>query len=106
MSDTLSHSETVRSDLGGCLVMHRDFASAQAAGYWELADELRARDEPVFFNLAQGYSGVHAPRRGARHLQDASSCSSESITPWQPDPIYRFVPTRSTRRTTSSTGGS
>ena len=95
MSDTLSHSETAGRDLGGCPVMHRDFAPAQAAGYhWELADELR-ETSPVFFNaFAQGY-WVFTRHDAVRDIYKTPELfSSESITPWQPDPIYRFVPTQ------------
>ena len=95
MSDTLSHSETAGRDLGGCPVMHRDFAPAQAAGcHWELADELR-ETSPVFFNtFAQGY-WVFTRHDAVRDIYKTPELfSSESITPWQPDPIYRFVPTQ------------
>jgi cytochrome P450 len=95
VSDMLSHSETAGRDLGGCPVMHRDFAPAQAAGcHWELADELR-ETSPVFFNtFAQGY-WVFTRHDAVRDIYKTPELfSSESITPWQPDPIYRFVPTQ------------
>ena len=82
-------------ELGGCPVMHRDFAPAQAAGcHWELADELR-ESSPVFFNtFAQGY-WIFTRHDAVRDIYKTPELfSSESITPWQPDPIYRFVPTQ------------
>ena len=95
MTDMASHSETAGRDLGGCPVMHRDFAPAQAAGcHWDLADELR-ETSPVFFNtFAQGY-WVFTRHDAVRDIYKTPDLfSSESITPWQPEPIYRFVPTQ------------
>jgi cytochrome P450 len=85
----------VERDLGGCPVMHRDFAPQQAAGrHWELGDELR-ESSPVYFNtFAQGY-WVFTRHDAVRDIYKTPELfSSESITPWQPDPIYRFVPTQ------------
>jgi cytochrome P450 len=82
-------------DLGGCPVMHRDFAPQQAAGrHWALGDELR-ETSPVYFNtFAQGY-WVFTRHDAVRDIYKTPELfSSESITPWQPDPIYRFVPTQ------------
>jgi cytochrome P450 len=93
--DTASHHATAERDLGGCPVMHSDFSSAQPAGcHWALADELRETG-PVFFNtFAQGY-WVFTRHDAVRDIYKTPELfSSESITPWQPDPIYRFVPTQ------------
>ncbi|MEV2223836.1 cytochrome P450 [Nocardia vinacea] len=95
MTQTTSRSETSDRELGGCPVMHRDFAPPQAAGrHWELADELR-ETSPVFFNtFAQGY-WVFTRHDAVRDIYKLPEVfSSESITPWEPDPIYRFVPTQ------------
>ena len=75
--------------------MHRDFAPPQPAGcHWAMADELRETG-PVFFNtFAQGY-WVFTRHDAVRDIYKTPELfSSESITPWQPDPIYRFVPTQ------------
>ena len=75
--------------------MHRDFAPEQAAGWhWEVGDELR-ETSPVYFNtFAQGY-WVFTRHDAVRDIYKTPELfSSESITPWQPDPIYRFVPTQ------------
>ena len=75
--------------------MHRDFAPEQTAGcHWELGDELR-ESSPVYFNtFAQGY-WVFTRHDAVRDIYKTPELfSSESITPWQPDPIYRFVPTQ------------
>jgi cytochrome P450 len=95
VTDTASHHETEARDPGGCPVMHRDFAPQQAAGcHWAMADELR-ESSPVFFNtFAQGY-WVFTRHDAVRDIYKTPELfSSESITPWQPDPIYRFVPTQ------------
>jgi cytochrome P450 len=95
MTETPGQFETVHRELAGCPVMHRDFAPQQAAGcHWELADEMR-ESSPVYFNtFAQGY-WVFTRHDAVRDIYKTPELfSSESITPWQPDPIYRFVPTQ------------
>ena len=75
--------------------MHRDFSGAQPAGsHWGLADEL-CETGPVFFNsFAQGY-WVFTRHDAMRDIYKTPELfSSESITPWRPDPIYRFVTTQ------------
>ena len=94
MTETTS-AEAVQRELGGCPVMHRDFSGSQAAGcHWELAEELREAS-PLYFNtFAQGY-WVFTRYDAVRDMyKNPEIFSSESITPWQPDPIYRFVPTQ------------
>ena len=94
MTETTS-AEAVQRELGGCPVMHRDFSGSQAAGcHWELAEELREAS-PLYFNtFAQGY-WVFTRYDAVRDMYKSPEIfSSESITPWQPDPIYRFVPTQ------------
>jgi len=95
MTETAGHYEIVDREPAGCPVMHRDFAPQQAAGcHLQLADELR-ETSPVFFNtFAQGY-WVFTRHDAVRDIYKTPELfSSESITPWQPDPIYRFVPTQ------------
>jgi cytochrome P450 len=95
MSEMITNPEPAGRDLGGCPVMHQDFAPEQAAGcHWELGDELR-ESSPVYFNtFAQGY-WVFTRHDAVRDIYKTPELfSSESITPWQPDPIYRFVPTQ------------
>ena len=91
-----THPEALGRELGGCPVMHRDFAPDAAAraatGSWPT--ELREAS-PVYFNTyAQGY-WVFTRHDAVRDIYKTPELfSSESITPWQPDPIYRFVPTQ------------
>src|SRR5918993_169778 len=95
MTSTARDHPAGERDLGGCPVMHRDFAPEQPAGcHWELAAELREAS-PVYFNtFAQGY-WVFTRHDAVRDIYKTPELfSSESITPWQPDPIYRFVPTQ------------
>jgi cytochrome P450 len=85
----------VDRELGGCPVIHHDFSPAKEAGsYWRLADELREAG-PAFFNtFAQGY-WVFSRHEEVRDIyRDPEVFSSESITPWDPEPVYRFVPTQ------------
>jgi cytochrome P450 len=81
--------------LSGCPVMHEDFSPTRAVGcHWQWADQLR-EDSPVYFNtFAQGY-WIFTRHDAVRDIYKTPEVfSSESITPWQPDPIYRFVPTQ------------
>jgi cytochrome P450 len=82
-------------DIGECPAIHADFSEAKEAGcYLELADELR-ESSPVFFNtFAQGY-WVFTRHDAVKEIyQNPDLFSSESITPWEPEPVYRFVPTQ------------
>src|ERR671925_1271165 len=79
----------------GCPVFHQDFSEPQPLGcHWALADRLREQG-PVFFNsFAQGY-WIFTRYDAVRDIYKTPELfSSESITPWEPNPIYRFVPTQ------------
>jgi cytochrome P450 len=93
---TASHGAGVAErDLGTCPVMRRDFARPlEACSYLRQADELR-ESAPLFFNeFEQGY-WVFTRHEQVRDIyRHPELFSSESITPWEPDPVYRFVPTQ------------
>ncbi|HEX6388769.1 MAG TPA: cytochrome P450, partial [Solirubrobacteraceae bacterium] len=92
---TQTASTTPGRDLGGCPVMHRDYSPPREFGsHWREAAELR-ESEPVYFNTyAQGY-WVFTRHDAVRDIYKTPEIfSSESITPWQPEPVYRFVPTQ------------
>jgi cytochrome P450 len=75
--------------------MHEDFSRARAVGFhWDWADELR-EGSPVYFNtFAQGY-WIFTRHEAVREIYKTPEIfSSESFTPWEPEPIYRFVPTQ------------
>jgi cytochrome P450 len=75
--------------------MHIDFSAAASVGtYWDLADDLR-ETTPAFFNtFAQGY-WVFTHHDAVRDMyRDTERFCSESFTPWEPEPVYRFVPTQ------------
>jgi cytochrome P450 len=81
--------------MAGCPVMHHDFSQPREAdGHWRLAQELREAC-PVFFNsFAQGY-WVFTRHDAVREIYKTPELfSSESITPWDPEPGYRLVPTQ------------
>ena len=87
--------QVVGRDIGKCPVMHLDFSVPKEVGsYWRLADELR-ENAPAYFNtFAQGY-WVFTHHDAVRDIyRDAELFSSESFTPWEPEPVYRFVPTQ------------
>jgi len=95
MTDTTTSSAPVERELGGCPVMHSDFSRTQAAGcHWQQANELREAS-PLYFNtFAQGY-WVFTRHDAVRDMyKNPEIFSSESFTPWEPNPIYRFVPTQ------------
>ena len=88
-------SGAVSSGPARCPVLNRDFSSPLEAGsYWREADELREAG-PVFFNsFAQGYWIFTRDEQVRDIYKHPEIFSSESITPWEPDPVYRFVPTQ------------
>lgn len=91
-------AQLIDRDLGGCPVKHLDFSSWQPMGhYWDLAKELRL-DCPHFFNTygdgSKGY-WVFTQHAAVRDIyKNPQIFSSESITPWDPEPVYRFIPTQ------------
>ena len=93
MTDTVPAA--IDRELGGCPVMHRDFSQAQVAGcHWQQADELR-ESSPLYFNTAARGYWVFTRYDAVRDMyKNPDLFSSASITPWEPDPIYRFVPTQ------------
>jgi len=95
MTDTARHDEPIGRDLGGCPVVHFDPSPAREVGtYWRQADELR-EEGPRFFNTqAQGYWVFTRHDQVREMYKHPETFSSESITPWEPDPAYRFIPTQ------------
>ena len=79
----------------GCPVIHLDASPPLEAGsHWEKANELREQS-PTFFNThAQGYWVFTRYDEVREMYQHPEIFSSESITPWDPEPAYRFVPTQ------------
>ena len=80
----------------GCPVMHEDFSTTRKAGdYWDLANQLR-ESCPHFYNKYSGGGYWVFTRHEAVNdiYKTPEIFSSESITPWEPNPIYRFVPTQ------------
>ena len=78
-----------------CPVFHQDFSEPQPLGcHWALADRLREQ-APLYFNsYAQGY-WIFTRYDAVKDIYKTPEVfSSESITPWVPDPVYRFVPTQ------------
>src|SRR6478672_8152778 len=95
MTEMATPPQAPQRDVGGCPVMHRDFAPPGPAGcHWDLAKELRD-GSPVYFNtFAQGY-WVFTRHEAVKDIYKTPEIfSSESFTPWDPEPIYRFVPTQ------------
>jgi cytochrome P450 len=80
---------------GGCPVMHLDASPPLEVGsHWQKANELREAS-PAFFNThAQGYWVFTRYEQVREMYQHPEIFSSESITPWEPDPVNRFVPTQ------------
>lgn len=96
MTETARESMvTVERELIGCPVVHLDVSAPKEAGaYWRLADELRETGDRIYNTLAQGF-WMFTDYEVVREIyQNADLFSSESFTPWEPDPVYRFVPTQ------------
>src|SRR5919107_1476811 len=79
----------------GCPVVHADYSEHQeACSHFRLADEMREESSVFFNDFAQGY-WIFTRHDAVRDIYKTPELfSSESITPWQPEPIYRFVPTQ------------
>src|SRR3954463_8297648 len=79
----------------GCPVIHLDASPPLEVGsHWLKANELR-EISPTFFNThAQGYWVFTRYDEVREMYQPPEIFSSESITPWEPEPVYRFVPTQ------------
>ena len=95
MTEMATPPQAPQRDVGGCPVMHRDFAPSGPAGcYWDLATEMRD-GSPVYFNtFAQGY-WIFTRHDAVKDIYKTPDLfSSESFTPWEPNPVYRFVPTQ------------
>jgi cytochrome P450 len=90
------HAELRGPDVVGCPVMHHDFSKPRAYGeHWELAEQLR-ESCPHFYNQYEGGGyWVFTRHDAVRDIYKTPEIfSSESITPWDPNPIYRLVPTQ------------
>ena len=76
-------------------MIHLDASPPLEVGsHWQKANELR-ETSPTFFNThAQGYWVFTRYDEVREMYQHPEIFSSESITPWEPDPVYRFVPTQ------------
>jgi len=80
----------------GCPVHNYDFSKTRELGsYWDWANELR-EGCPHFYNTFEnGGYWVFTRHDAVRDIYKTPEIfSSESITPWEPNPIYRFVPTQ------------
>jgi cytochrome P450 len=92
---TASPTEATVDREVGCPVFHQDFSEPQPLGcHWALADRLREQG-PLYFNsFAQGY-WIFTRHDAVKDIyKNPEIFSSESITPWEPEPVYRFVPTQ------------
>jgi cytochrome P450 len=84
------------AEVTGCPVLSEDFSKARPLGaYWTLGNQLR-ESCPHFYNTYPGGGyWVFTRHDAVRDIyKTPETFSSESITPWEPDPIYRFVPTQ------------
>jgi cytochrome P450 len=79
----------------GCPVVDLDFSQPKEFGcHWQQAAELREAGAAYFNEFAQGYWIFTRHDAVQSIYKETDVFSSESITPWEPDPIYRFVPTQ------------
>ena len=85
----------VGRDIGRCPVIHMDPSPPMEAGsYWRQADELRETSDAFFNTMAQGYWVFTRHEQVREIYKHPELFSSESITPWEPEPAYRFIPTQ------------
>lgn len=94
MTEVLSSSESTPQGRGGCPVIHEEFFAPREVGsHWALGDRLREEGTVHWNTQAQGYwmfTGFE-PVRDIYRQPDLFS--SASLTPWDPNPFYRFIPT-------------
>jgi cytochrome P450 len=82
-------------DIGRCPVVHVDPSPPMEAGsYWQQADELREKSPSFFNTAAQGYWIFTRHEQVREIYKQPDLFSSESFTPWEPEPVYRFIPTQ------------
>jgi cytochrome P450 len=82
-------------ELGGCPVGHFDISPPRELGsHWQLGNELRESGPRMFNTQAQGYWVFTRHEQVREIYQRHEIFSSDSITPWDPDPGYRFIPTQ------------
>ena len=76
-------------------MFHQDFSEAKPVGcHWALADRLREQG-PLYYNEFAGGYWIFTRHDAVRDIyKNPEVFSSESITPWDPEPVYRFVPTQ------------
>jgi cytochrome P450 len=89
-------AERQGTEVTGCPVLNHDFSTQRELGaHWALANELR-ESCPHFYNkYSDGGYWVFTRHDAVRDIYKTPEIfSSESITPWEPNPIYRFVPTQ------------
>ena len=93
MTETLPNVEELAA-AKGCPVIHEEFFVPRALGsHWALGDRLREHGSVHWNTQAQGYwmfAGMDAVRD---IFQNTEVFSSRSITPWDPFPEYRTIPT-------------
>ena len=99
MSETVEEGEegprVISREQLRCPVVHEDYSQPlEACGYLQKADAMREA-APLFFNeFAQGY-WVFTRHDAVRDIyKHPDIFSSDSITPWVPEPPYRFIPTQ------------
>jgi cytochrome P450 len=86
---------TIDREVGGCPVMHLDFTEpADVGSYWALADELREQSPAIFDTVAQGFWVFTRHEQVREIYAQPGLFSSDSFTPWDPEPAYRFIPTQ------------
>ena len=95
MTQTTDASAALDRDVGGCPVIHLDVSPALPAGsYASKADDLR-ETSPAFYNTYGPGYWIFTRHDEVRDIyRDPDLFSSESITPWEPEPVYRFIPTQ------------
>src|SRR5687768_16710169 len=74
-------------DVGRCPVIHMDPSPPLEVGsYWQLADELRERGDAFFDTMAQGFWVFTRHEQVREMYKHPELFSSESFTPWEPNP--------------------
>ena len=77
----------------GCPVVHFEVAPERESGfYWEQAKRLRDQGPILFNTLAQGFWVVTSHELVRDMYQRAGDFSTESVTAWNPEPHFSWIP--------------
>lgn len=77
---------------GGCPTLHLDLSGDRPAGTWGRELTALGRKAPIWWNETGGYWVITAADITREIFQDPVLFTNDSITPGDPDPSYKWIP--------------